>query len=402
MVHITLGNILVNAVDTLCIRNRSQSSNSQYLGLTSGKQTGAVYPGQNAYLCCQGTDLVNAAAVHTLALIEPVADNLLLQLVDALVNHRCLVRIIRIKLLVNIVLDGVEPLLTDVLVVGIQRKLHPVGRKGVNGIKEIVIHFHGFKGKLRLADLLLDVLDERNHLLVFSLAGQNRLHHGSFVHFVGACFDHDNLLVRAGNGQVQVVLPSLLQRGVQHDLPVHQADTDAGNGAVPGNVRNGNGNGGGDHTHNLRRMIRIHSQNRHYHGDVVAHILGEQGADRPVHHTGGEDSLFTGLALPLHKAAGDLAYRIQPLFIIHGKGEKVDTLPGLCACCNIRHHNAAAVANPAGAIRQLTGLSGFHGQFPARKHGLEHFIIFEHNCLLYLSGSLSIKPCLRTENTVSC
>ena len=70
----------------------------------------------------QGTDLIHAAAVHTLALIQqPAAHHILLQLVEALVDHGALLGIVLIKLGVQASsINGAQALITDILVIGIQ------------------------------------------------------------------------------------------------------------------------------------------------------------------------------------------------------------------------------------------------------------------------------------------
>ena len=64
------------------------------------------------------------------------------------------------------------------------------------------------------------------------------------------------------------------------------------------------GNGRADHSRDLRRIILIHRQHGVDDHHIVAKILREQGADRPVDHARGQNCLFRRFPLSLDKAAG--------------------------------------------------------------------------------------------------
>ena len=124
----------------------------------------------------------------------------------------------------------------------------------------------------------------------------------------GTGFNPDNLVLGAGNGQLEGVVLTLLQRGVQYDLAVNQTNANAGNRAVPRNIRNGNGNGGCQHSGDVRCTIRINCQNGHNYGNIVAHGFWKQRTNRTINHTRGQNRLFRGLPLPLGKGTGDSPY----------------------------------------------------------------------------------------------
>ncbi len=331
--------------------------------------------GEQAYLGCQRTDIVKASAVNTLALVEPVAHDLLLQLVDALVDHECLFGIFLIELGVDVVLDGVEHFLTLVLVVGIKSYLYTICRKCLDGIEHIVIHFLGLKFKLLLAYLSLDVADKGNYLLYLLMPLDDGIEHSVVVNFVCACLDHDYLFHCACNGEVKVIPFTLCKGGVEDYLTVHKAYADAGNGAVPGNIGYGYGNGGGYHTQYLGLCVGIYGEDGHNNGHVISHILGEKGSDRAVNHTGGEYRLITGLALTLGERAGDAAYGVHLLLIVNRQREEVYALPGLYACGNVCHNGGVAVSYPAGAVGELAGLACFNSELTPCKHSLEYSVI---------------------------
>ena len=52
--------------------------------------------------------------------------------------------------------------------------------------------------------------------------------------------------------------------------------------------------------------------------------LGEERADRPVDHAGGQRALLAGAALALEERAGDLARGVHALLDVDGQREEVD------------------------------------------------------------------------------
>ena len=80
--------------------------------------------GEHAYLCGKRTNLIEASAIDTLALIQPVSNYLLLELVYALVYHCDLLGILLVKLCMNSVYNRSKSCLSYVLVVGIECNLY--------------------------------------------------------------------------------------------------------------------------------------------------------------------------------------------------------------------------------------------------------------------------------------
>ena len=241
-----------------------------------------------------------------------------------------------------------------------------------------MIHLLGFKGELGLADLLLDPLDELHHLLYLGEALHDGLQHDVVGHLLGAGLDHADLLIGTGHHQGQIALLSLLGGGGQDDLAIHQAHIDAGDGAVPGDVGDGEGEGGADHPGDLRLAVRVHRKDGHHHGDVVAHILGEEGPDGPVHHPGGEDGLIRGAALPLQEGAGDLAHRVEFFLKVHRQGQEVDAVTGLFGGGGVHQHGGLAVPHQDRAPGQAAHLAGLKADLFTGEFSLIHMEIFKH------------------------
>src|SRR5699024_8660898 len=118
------GFLFVDAVQQLVVANRAQSGHREHLGLATGEHTGTVGPGQQAHFSGQGPDLVHAAAVHTLLLVQqPAAYHVFLGAVHTVVNEGFLVGIQGVKVLVHLFIYRDKALVPDVLVVGIHSGL---------------------------------------------------------------------------------------------------------------------------------------------------------------------------------------------------------------------------------------------------------------------------------------
>ena len=161
LVHITLGGLFIKTIQLLCIADRTQGSNGQDLCLASGKQTGTVYSRYQPNLSSQRTDLINAAPVYTLAVVEPVTDNLLLELVQALIQLcRAGLAVLFVQCLMNLVSDGLHTCITNVLIIGIQCDLDLFAYQSLDLVKHFVRDLLRLELELLLTDLLLDVCNE--------------------------------------------------------------------------------------------------------------------------------------------------------------------------------------------------------------------------------------------------
>ena len=171
LVHIPLGGFFIQAVNLLAIANRAKCCNGQNLCLSSCEQTRTMYTWQQTNFSCKRTDFINASSIYTLALIQPIPNNFLLQLVQALINHRNLFRIRFIKLLMHSIYDRLQPFFSYIFIVGIQGKLYLIANHFFDLIKQRMIHFHGLERKLLLTDCILNFLYKRNHLLDLFVTG---------------------------------------------------------------------------------------------------------------------------------------------------------------------------------------------------------------------------------------
>ena len=375
MVDIALVRRIGQVIHQLGILGGAEGADGQHLRLAAGEHAGTVDAGQQANLGGQRADLIDAAAVHALAVLkQPGTNDLLLQLVaDEVEVGGGQVGVLG----GNSIHDGQQGGVADILVVGVHGSLDFVQMLGIDIGQQGMIQLHRGKALLRLADLGDDTVDEGEHLLDFLMTGADGLHHGLLVDLVGTGLNHDDLFLAGGQGQGQVTVLALLLGGVQDDFTVHQADENAGDGAAPRNIGHSDGQGRAIHAGDFGRAVGIQAHDGHRHADIVAHILREQRADGAVNDAGGQDGVLAGAALTAHEAAGDAAGGVEFFLKLDAQGEEVNTVARLVAHRNVAQHAGLAVADHRAAVGQATHFAGFDHKGAARKGRLELAVLGE-------------------------
>ncbi len=257
MVHISLAVLFIQTVDSLRIAYGTESCNCKNLSLTSCKKTRTVNSGKNAYLSGKRTYLIDTPAVNTFALIEPVPYNFLLKFVNALVDHCNFFGVLLVKLFMNLVLDRIKTLFTDIFVVCIESSLDFLAHKFFNSIEQLVVYLHGLKLKLFLSDLLLDIRNESNYLFDFIVTCHDCFEHCIVIDLIRTRFDHNNFFHCTRNGKVKIRLLTLFKSRIEDNLTVNKSHADTADRTVPRDIRNGNSNRSRDHTAYFGRIIGI-------------------------------------------------------------------------------------------------------------------------------------------------
>ena len=375
---ITLFLLLEDGVELLCIAQRAEGAEGQDLGLTAGEHAGTVNARQNVNLSSQRTDFHHAAAVDALAVCQPAADDLLLELIYAL-SEVCVVLFLVLvgQGRLECVNDLANACVADGLVVGIHSGLELVVALCLELVEQVVVDVVMLILELRLADLVLDGLDERADLLQLLMSLHEGVKHLVLRNFLRAGLDHDDLVLGRAQGNVHLGNLALLGGRVDDGLAVDDTDLAAGYNVVERNIRDRNRDGSAQQSDYLGRVVIIVLKNGADDGNVVAQVLREQRTHRAVDLTGGQDRLLGRTALAAHEGAGDAAYGIHALLKVNGEREKVDAVARLCGCGSGNEDCGLAVADEAGAVCQLRHLAGLDGQLAAGDLGLKNAVVFE-------------------------
>ena len=378
MVDIALLLLLEDSVQLLRIAQSTQGAERQNLSLTAGEHAGTVYARQNVNLGSQRTNLFHAAAVYALAVCQPAANDLLLQLVYALAKiSAVLFLVLLVQSCFKLVNDSAHAGVTDGLVVGIHSNLELVVAGCLELVEQVVVDVMMLVLELRLADLVLDGLDERADLLQLLMSFHEGVKHLVLRNFLRAGLDHDDLVLGRAQGNVHLGNLALLGGRVDNGLAVDDADLAAGYNVVERDVGDGDRDGSAQQSDYLGRVVIIVLENGADDGNVVAQVLREERTHRTVDLTRGQDRLLGRTALAAHEGAGDAAYGVHALLEVNGEREKVDAVTRLSGCGSGNENSGLAVANQAGAVSELCHLAGLDGQLAAGDLGLKNAVVFE-------------------------
>ena len=157
-------------------------------------------------------------------------------------------------------------------------------------------------------------------------ARSQRGHHDVFGDLVGAAFDHQDGIARAGHAQVEVGLLELLEGRVDDELAVDPADAHGADRAAEGDVGDRQRRRGADDAQHVDRVLAVGRQGVQQDLHVVAHVLGEQGPQRAIGQPGGQDGGLGRPAFAAEERAGDAPAGVQPFLVIDGQREEIDPL----------------------------------------------------------------------------
>ncbi len=150
-----------------------------------------------------------------------------------------------------------------------------------------------------------------------------------FGALLGAGLDHHDAVLGADDHDVEDGLGALGIGGVDDHLAVDEADADCADGAVEGDIGEGEGAGGAVDAEDVGIIFLVGGVDEGDDLGLVAEGLGEEGADGAVDLAGGEDLLFGGAAFALDEAAGDASAGVGELAVFDREGEEVDAFLGV-------------------------------------------------------------------------
>ncbi len=221
----------------------------------------------------------------------------------------------------------------------------------------------GFVCRLEFARLLggsLGEIDDRlDHRLERRMTGHHGLQHRLLGELLGLRFDHQHRIGRAGDDEVEDGFLHLLDRRVDLDLVLDEADARAADRTHEGHARQGKRRRGGDHRQDVGIVLHVVAEHGGDHLRVAAEIVGEQRADRPVDQTGRESLAIGQSAFALEVAARNAAGGERLLLIVDGEREEIDAglrrLRGDDRCENRRlapgrQHRAVGLPSDAASL----------------------------------------------------
>jgi len=256
------------------------------------------------------------------------ADDFLFELVHGITHVGRPVRIDRDDMLGGLGLELADFLVADRLVIGQDGHAHAAIGEFLDCSEDFFRQVRGDIAELGLADFGDNAFDEAAELLDDLVTFDDRIEHDIVRHFIGAGFDHADFFFRTSERDMHLALGALLFRGIDDDLAIDQADMDAGDRAIPRDVRDRDGNRGAEHGGDFRGIVLVDRHDHIADGAVIAQVFREERADRTVNDARGQDGLLGRTAFALDEAAGEFADAVHFFFIVDAEREKVDAGAG--------------------------------------------------------------------------
>ncbi len=254
-----------------------------------------------------------------------------------------------------------------------------VADAGADGIDEAGV------GLLDVADLfaagllleLLDHADDFDDDLVAELDGIGDV---VFLGLARAGFDHVDVVLGAGDDDVDVAVFELLDGGIDDQLAVDAPDAHVGDGGEEGDVADGDGAAGGDASEDVGIVLAVEGERVEVDLHLIHEALGEERAQGAIDQAGGEDFLVGGAAFALHEPAGELAGGGAALAVVDLERKEVDAFARVGADDGAED-DGLAVLDCDGAIGQLGERPGLDRERARERAPAD--LPFNFDCLHY-------------------
>ncbi|CUT16300.1 hypothetical protein BF49_7380 [Bradyrhizobium sp.] len=272
-------------VDVLLVLAGAERGHDQSLGLAAGEQRRAVGARQHADFGDDVAHGLGIAAVDALAGVENVPAN---DLGFELLEHAADAQLVVFRLLAfrEVVRDH---LLLDLADRGVAILLD---RDGVGGAQFLLDHAEHFLFECRIVDRgdlarllrgLFGELDDRvDHRLEVAVTEHHGAEHDLFVQLLGFRFHHQHGVRGAGDDEVELGIDHLVERRVEDELVIGEADARGADRALEGSARQGQRSRRGHQRDDIRIVLHVVREHGDDHLGLVAPAVDEQRTDRTV------------------------------------------------------------------------------------------------------------------------
>ena len=179
------------------------------------------------------------------------------------------------------------------------------------------------------------------------------------AHFLHFALDHHDVLLGGAHHDVHVGVFELLERGVDHVLAVDAGHAHLRDGAFERNVRAGQGSRGGKACQSVGHVYAVGGVERDVDVDFGVIVAREEGTQRAVDQTRGENFIVGGTPFALREASGETPGGCVFFLVVTLQGHEVRAGDGvLCAAhCGQQHRVVQTEHDGAvGLLGQLAGL----------------------------------------------
>jgi hypothetical protein len=328
LVHVALALLRVDRVEALAFAQGAQGAHRKGLGLTALEEAGAVHAGQVAGLDVERADVLGAAAVDALVGVDDHhAHRVLFERLagggEVAGPSRAL--FFGEVVLLDGFLQGLD--LGDArLLVGVLQGRGHLVVVGVHALGDARVGFVQLVFERLRVDLVEEALLGLAELGDGFLAEVHGREHVDFADLLGAGFHHADVVLGAGDSEVEVGRFELFIGGVDDEVARFDvaADAHAGHRAVEGGAACEQGRRGAVDADAVGG--RSGRRPRRWVATICTSFLKPSGKPGRMGRSimrAVRGALFARLALALQVAAGDAAHGVHLLHEVDGEGEEV-------------------------------------------------------------------------------
>ena len=366
MVHVALGLFEAEPVQLLLVAHGAQGQDRQGLGLPACEKARPVCARENPDLDADRPDVAGTAAVGPHALLDDaLADAVLELLVEERTDGQ--------RLLWKALADRLQRLGAELVERGVAGRLlllegrlvQARGHELVDGVDQLLRVAGGREGELLDAGLIAQL----SQAFADPADGVVRHLQGIDDHLLGdalgAGLDHQDGIGGAGDHQVELRILHPGLGWVDHHLAVDVAHAHGADGALEGDVADGQRRRGAVDREDGGVVLLVHAEHGGDHLHVVAEAARKKRADGSVGEPAGQDGLLGRPSLTADEAARDLARRVELLLVVAGEREEVDALARRPGHGGRAQDDGVPGADDHRAIGLLGHPAGFDGDLPS-------------------------------------
>ena len=190
------------------------------------------------------------------------------------------------------------------------------------------------------------------------MRGLERLDDLLLGHFLRARLHHHQPVLAAGDDEIQLALFALLERRVDEVLAVDEADADAGDRLLEGNLGERERRGRAGDREDVGVVLLIGRQDERDDLRLEAPAGREQRPRRAVDAPARQHFLLRRLAFALEEAAGDSPRGVGVFPVVDGQRQEVDAFARVRRAAGRDEDDRVAVADDDRAVRLRGELAG--------------------------------------------
>ena len=314
----------IDGVDSLLVAHRPERRHRERLRLPPGEERRTVRSRQKADLARDVADVVHAATIDALPVLENApAHRLLFQLSQSGADISRAVRVVGFEPDGEILAQGGQGSSALLLVRDPQRFAHLAGRQRRDRLHDLRVGSDGLilEG-LRGAGLPDQLALEPDQIGDGLLSDLHRLEEFILGGLQARALDHHDRVLGTGDDDLHVAQFEVIEGRVHEPLAFATGDPHAGDGPVPWDRGQEEGRRCPQHADDVRVVLLVRGDDEADDLGVVPIVRGEERPEGPVDLPRGDGLLLAGPRFPLDEPAGELAGGVGLLAVLDREGEK--------------------------------------------------------------------------------